>query len=256
MTGSKSTATSAKAEISFPNTNPSSIPSGNWLEGTISLQGQDSSPNNQGRDYLVRAAHVLYPNGNHGVVADMWEDCEGLLGDNCGTQTATELFAFIVVISGLSAGQPIYVRIDVTSNPTTLYWYYSYDGSHWYHYYTFTPPSTTIPALYVGTVSVWPFGWPYYTAYYYQFGMWSQSTFNGVTFNVDFQNPSYFQSGTWKVVAQAKTMEGPFTFFDYVWVLANGWWTHSWVGSSGSGQATFYYCSSCNGEPDNTIIWG
>lgn len=50
-------------------TSPSSIPSGNWLEGTINLQGEDSKTT--GLDYLIRAAHVLYPNGAHGLVADM-----------------------------------------------------------------------------------------------------------------------------------------------------------------------------------------
>jgi hypothetical protein len=226
---------------------------GNWLEGTINLQGQDSKTS--GLDYVMRAAHLIYPNGVHGVVADMWKDCEGILFDGCGGASATELTAFILDISGLSANQPIYVEMKDSNN--VLYWLYSYDGNTWMQYYSYTPPSTFLQVFYLGTVNI--ISGPYYTAYYYQFGFWSQSWFSGVYFNVEIQNPAYYQSGSWHTVQTAESMQGPYTYFDETWTYANaGFGLSSALNlPQPTPQVTFYApCGTKCGLADNTVLWG
>jgi hypothetical protein len=246
-------ASEVKAAISFPGTNPSSIPSGNFLEGTVNLQGQDNYWN--GRDYAVRAAHVLYPNGAHGVVADMWQTCEGapygLVPPGCGYNPgATELMALILVIYGLPASQVIYVRIQTTS--TAINWLYSYDGNTWMQYKTFTPPSTFIRALYLGTRTI--LAGPYYTAFYYQFGVWAQTAFQA-TFNVKFQNPSYYRNGVWTAILTAQSIWGPHTFFDETWTYSSATWYYvNAAYPNPSPTVTFYWSGST--LPENVRLWG
>ncbi|HZW56863.1 MAG TPA: hypothetical protein VFF30_11290 [Nitrososphaerales archaeon] len=260
QTGDHSTwgvATAVQAQITFPSTNPSSIPSGNWLEGTINLQGQDCCIT--GQDYMMRAAHVLYPDGHHGVVADMWEDCEGLgTGQQCGgfPGWAKELTAFILNIYGLSAGQTIYVKMVDSSN--VIYWYYSYDGNSWMQYYSYTPPSTFKQVFYLGTVSPIIYG-PYFTAYYYQFGFWTQSHWNcNSCFQVQIKNPSYYQSGAWHTVQTAESMQGPYTYFDQDWALSNTGFVGATANVPQSSPVVTFYeaCGTCRGIADNTKLWG
>ena len=244
-------ATGVEAEITFVNTNPSSIPSGNWLEGTVALQGQDNTYN--GLDYLMRAAHVLYPSGVHGVIADMWKDCEGLSGRNCGGRSATELFAFVLDIYGLSAGQPVYVRITDSGN--VMYWYYSYDGNTWYQYYSYQPPSTFKQVFYLGTVGI--IQPPYFTAYYYQFGIWANSWFScSLCFEVQISNPSYLQSGTWSTIQKAETMSGPYTYFDEEYTLASS--GHSGVGYTTNAQSPYvdFFAAPTFRQENNVVLWG
>jgi hypothetical protein len=244
-------ATAVEAEITFVNTNPSSIPSGNWLEGTIALQGEDNTYN--GLDYLARAAHVLYPNGVHGVVADFWKDCEGLSGSNCGGTSATELTAFILDIYGLSASQSIYVRITDSNN--VLYWYYSYNGNTWYQYYSYQPPSTFKQVFYLGTVGI--IQPPYFTAYFYQFGIWAQTAFScKLCFEVQINNPSYYQSGGWNTVQSAETMSGPYTYFDEEWTLSNTAFTGvCYTTNAPSPYVDFIAGTSCR-QANNVVLWG
>lgn len=244
------TTTSVQAEISFPNTSPSSIPSGNWLEGTINLQGQDGKTT--GLDYLIRAAHVLYPNGVHGVVADMWKDCEGVPFDGCGGSSANELTAFILDISGLSANQPIFVRMTAYGN--ALYWLYSYDGLNWNQYYYYTPPSSFLQDFYLGTVNiVLP---PYFTAYYFQFGFWTQSWWGCFQcFYVSIQNPSYYESGLYKTVSTAESMSGPYTFFDQTWTLSNNAFASAQAVVPQQNPVVTFWESKGKPIADNTVLW-
>jgi hypothetical protein len=240
--------TAAQAAISFPNTSPSVIPSGNFLEGTINLQGESTQ---LGIDFAIRAAHVLYPNGNHGVVADMWETCEGLpFGcSSGGLPYANELFASITVITGLSASQVIYVMIMVAG--TTIDWFYSYNGNTWTNYYTFTPPSIFTGYLYYGTNTI--LAPPYFTAYYYQFGVWSQSAYSG-TFNVEFQNPSYFIN-SWTTIPTAETIWGEHSFLDQTWTYSgthNNWNINANYPNPGP-TVTFYDSTSIIAE--NVKLW-
>ncbi|MGI0080163.1 MAG: hypothetical protein ACRECH_11115 [Nitrososphaerales archaeon] len=253
QTGSHSTwgtTTSVQAEISFPNTNPSSIPSGNWLEGTINLQGEDSKTS--GLDYLIRAAHVLYPNGVHGLVADMWKDCEGIPFDGCGGASANEITAFILDISGLSASQPIYVRMTVYGN--ALYWLYSYDGLNWYQYYYYTPPSSFLLDFYLGTVNI--VSPPYFTAYYFQFGFWTQSWWRCFQcFYVQIQNPSYYKSGSYTAVSTAESMDGPYTFFDQTWTLSNSAFPLAEAVVPQQNPVVTFWEAKANVLANNIVLW-
>lgn len=209
-------ATEARVAIGFPGTSHNVIPSGNFLEGTISLKGADCCTH--GVDYLIRAAHVLYPSGNHGLVADFWKTCEGLLY-GCGLPGAWELMAYVLVITGLSDSQQIYVKIQTTS--TAINWLYSYDGANWYQVTSWTPPSSFNHDLQIGTNNIQ--SPPYYTAFYYQFGVWAQSAFTGA-FTVSIINPSYYRNGAWTAVPRAFSMYGPDSFFDETWNLASNTW--------------------------------
>jgi hypothetical protein len=209
-------ATEARVAIGFPGTSHTVIPSGNFLEGTISLKGADCCTH--GLDYLIRAAHVLYPNGNHGLVADFWVTCEGLQY-GCGLASANELMAYVLVITGLSDSQQIYVRIQTTS--TVINWLYSYDGANWYQVTTWTPPSSFNHDLQIGTSYIQ--APPYHAAFYYQFGVWAQSAFTG-TFTVSIINPSYYRNGAWSAVPRAFSIYGPHSYFDETWSLASDTW--------------------------------
>ena len=240
----------AEAEISFPGTSPSVIPSGNFLEGTINLHGADCCTG--GRDYLIRAAHVLYPNGVHGVVADMWRTCEG--GNWCGLfASATELTAYILDIYGLSVNQPIYLEIGTGTNGI-VGWLYSYDDVNWMQYYSYTPGGGFINSLYLGTLSGNSHNQLNGESYYYQFGVWAQSTFTG-TFNVDFQNPSYWMNGGWTAIPQAYSIHGPNSYFDNTWALSSNSWNLDANIPSSSPTVTFYY-SSCCSIGDLQKLWG
>lgn len=184
----------------------------------------------------------------------MWEDCEGVPGNACGKSSHTELLAFILVISGLSASQPIFVEMKDVNN--VLYWLYSYDGNTWMQYDSFTPPPTFKQVFYLGTTGIFPYGYPYFTAYFYQFGMWSQSPIGcKPSVNVEIQNPSYYQSGNWHTVAQAESMQGLYTYYDYGWTLSD---TSAQVNAQvpqPSPQVTFL--TTCfRPLADNTILWG
>jgi hypothetical protein len=244
------TGTAAKAEISFPSTSHTVIPAGNFLEGTINLQGQDTTL--KGTDYLMRAAHVLYPYGQHGLVADMWQDCEGVLFQ-CGNPYATELLAFILIINGLSDNTPIWVQIQTTS--TSINWLYSYDGLSWATYQSYTPPSTFKHNVYLGTANC--INGPLYLCLYYQFGVWAQQAFYGPdnSFKVMFQYPSYLKSGSWYTIPTAYSVWGPHTYFDQTWVLAQFTWGLSAAYPNTFPIVTFYYTSS-GYLPENVRLWG
>lgn len=197
----------------------------------------------------MRAAHVLYPNGNHGVVADFWKVCEGYLF-GCGAASATELMAYVLVIVGLSDSQQIYVRIQVTS--TVINWLYSYNGATWYQWQSYTPPSTFIHSAYLGTNSI--INPPYFTAFYYQFGVWAQSAFTG-SFTVSIINPSYYRNGAWTAIPRAFSIYGPDTYFDESWVLASKTWGLCSAPPYPSTYVYFWYQSGCTlGEV--VRLWG
>lgn len=241
-------ATEAKAKISFPNTSPSVIPSGNFLEGTMNLKGSDNKQD--GLDYAIRAAHVLYNDGSHGVIADVWEACDGIYCSP-GSPWARELYAYILDIYGLSASQPIYVQIIVSNG--FLYWDYSYDGNSWTQFTSYQMPSTFISALYIGTTNI--VSPPYYTAYFYQFGVWSQSVISG-TWNVQIDAPSYFRSGAWTAVPTAESIAGQHSYFSETWTYASSAYYSVYANvPNSSPTVTFYYKSGWNlGE--NVCLWG
>jgi len=245
--------TKARAQISFAIT-PSIIPSGNWLEGTINLEGQDTTYS--GVDYAMRAAHVMYRDGSQGLVADFWQDCEGIYNYNkvCGPGLgwAHELYAFILQIYGLPSGQNIWLMID-TSTSGVIKWSYSYDGSTWTQYASYKPPSTFIPAVYLGTVSS-IYAPPYFTAFYYQFGVWAQTTFKG-TFDVFINYPAYYRNSAWTSIPTAYSMGGGGSFYDEDWkYTSNGWSTVSETHPNPSASIMFY--SGSSSLPDNTCLWG
>ncbi len=241
------TATAGKGEISFPGTSASVIPSGNFLEGTLNFKSDDCCHN--GIDYAIRSAHVLYPDGTHGVVADMWKVCEGITY-GCGVASATELTAFILDIYGLSNSQPIYLQIQTTS--TTIYWLYSYDGVNWMQYYSYVPPSSFTHDLYLGTDTI--IDYPYFTAYFYQFGVWAQSAFYA-TLNVDFQNPSYYRNWAWTAIPTAESIYGPHSYIDNTWTYSSSTWYLDATVQNSSPTTTFYY-SSCCYLAENIHLWG
>jgi hypothetical protein len=252
MTGAHShwgTTTQVEGEISFPNTNPSQMPSGSWIEGTINLQGQT---HNNGVDWIMRAAYVLYQNGNHGVVADVWKDCEGYFF-GCGQASATELTAYVVVIIGLQVAQPMFLKMAISSN--TLYWYYSYDNSTWYQYQSWSIPSNFISSMYLGTVNI--SSGPYFTAYYYQFGVWTSQQFNNLDFDAYFQKPSFWQNGHWNSIPTAESMSGPYTYFDQTWTYSSNYYVDLKANApQPSPEITFYATPCCYTIKDNTKLWG
>lgn len=251
-------ATGVEAEIAFPDTSSSNIPSSNFIEGTIVVKGADSI--HAGLDYLIRAGHVLYPNGDQGVIADVWEVCEGLLGgagslSGCGVRTyATEMHTAQMLITGLSTSQPIWVQIQVSG--TTLTWYYSYNGDTWSEYSSYTMPSTFNPSFEVGTKSV---DAGLSTAYYYQFGVFAQSAFSN-PFEVEFYHISYYRNSAWTIVPTAQSVYGPNTMVDNDWVLAVSTWDLQGVinpAGSGSyiGDVGFESCTGCSTLPEYTQLW-
>jgi len=120
-------------------------------------------------------------------------------------------------------------------------------------YYSYTPPSDWKPYLYFGTFrTVAP---PYFTAYFFQFGVWSQSSYSG-TFNVKFENPSYFRNSAWTAIPTAETSYGEHSFVDATWTLSgtHNNWNINANNPNPSPTVTFYDSTSIIGE--NVNLWG
>ena len=82
----------------------------------------------------------------------------------------------------------------------------------------------------------------------------AQSAFTG-TFNVNFQNPSYYRNGAWTAIPTAWSIYGAYSYYDGSWKYASSTWYLQANYPNSSPTVTFYYSSS-GYLGDLVRLWG
>lgn len=254
-TDSDATAYGVRAAVSYPNTNPSVIQSGNQLGAGIAVNGQSlntsSAASTAGIDYLYQGFVDVDNAGAIMLVSSGWIDCEwtacpspytqanlsacytGTAGANtwktCFDSSHWQLFADQFMCSSCSVNDNYIVEMTWQQNTCNtcgyLLWSYYKNGVLW-HQFTYTPPVGWLAGTYFkfGSASTQVptiFGrW-----YHFQFGVTALFNVNQGGWQVNIANPSYStlsDKSSWSLVADAQSNTGYMAGTDNQYVLG-GW---------------------------------
>jgi len=188
-----------RATFSFPNTDQSAIPEGQYLKGWIESV---VFTNVNCLDYGYRVGVEL--NRNEMIVwAEVWEFCEGLpYVSQCGDTPYAKLLLGSGWVISASPSDKIEVKMQ-WDDPDTVGFYYRINGGSYIRFAEYPSPSPAQSRFSLG--KKW---WPddlvkLRLAKYYQFPLESPSNIGGGGWNLLIEYPSYLSSGTWSLVSRA-----------------------------------------------------
>lgn len=237
-----------RAIFSFPNTDHSAIPNGQYLKGWVE---STVFTNLNSLDYGYRVGVEL--NRNEMIVwAEVWKFCEGLPGTQCGGTSAKLLLGIGRVIRA-SPSDKIEVKMQWDSADVVGF-YYRINGGSYVRFAEYRRPPEAQSKFNLGTK--WNFN--IRMSKYFQFSLESPSNINTGGWNMLIEYPYYLNSGTWSLVSKARAVHGGSSWLDAVWrwgcdnyIRVNAQYAKN--SNIGKYKIKFFYTTTT--LPDNTLLW-
>jgi hypothetical protein len=202
-------------EVSFPSTDSSYFPAGNWLGGGMLVQAQDTRFLHV--DYGFYMMLVLDASGGLFIDIGLHQTREGAMPLIMPSEEL--LYARTWQLSGVDRATPSTLTMEWDENETVNYSVRVDAQSTMFasvHVPTLPNCENIIPRFYTGNIIVGQFPMSRYV-HYFQFGIISPTQMTNDHWSALLQEPRTLRLGKWSLVERAWSIQGDLSYLDQDW---------------------------------------